>query len=771
MGSSAMEAGPDSPAAQVPEAVPSSVVIPATVEDYATVNVCAPPSSLPVRLAPGQILYSIDYVQGDERESLGYFVNGHKLHLVCQRGTVPTGEVLRDLVETLFRRHPMATKLIAELVLHDFSDFPGAKVTPAKKTYVLDLPESFDQFRYEFTSRDLRRSLERSERKASSELPGFRFEIIEGAQLTREVLSEAANLIEAHLAQKDPTSDWRAADAMSAYEVYAARGFIARLVSEGRPIAVMLCIRHKQDECYFFAAAYDNRLGKYSLGLICLYRTIEWLIAAGVRRFHMGGGDYGYKSRFGAVTRELYNVEIDRVDVPSLVERVELAITAGARPFWIEKEIRKSLEDLLGERFEPTVGVDFDGVLETHELGIGPQSVRYQASRFVPFAKLFEGIKPTPDDVFVDVGSGKGKALYYAARHGFTKCIGIEVSPRLVQVAASNLRRLGLTADIELLLRDARELSAAEVAAGTVFYLYHPFFEETLRRFLAIVADSQALRPRPITVVYNNARFTAPFEQNGFTLWQEFRTGERLGLPLGTSSGVMSLSFTGTTVAAGRMDGLISVWDVRDPSNPVSFADIGRLGQLEEPFVGHTDEVRSLVASPGGRTLVSAGKDGRVILWDYSGPARARQLGPPLAAHSGPVWAAAYSPNGLTLATAGTDGQVILGRRRPRSPESAHHAHRRGQGPRRGVLARRAHARHGWLRQRGDALGPRPGQPAAGPHPHPGLPLHRRRPDGERVGVLRRPVGGLLRPLRQPADDRVGLTPGCAILSAWTRSC
>jgi prolipoprotein diacylglyceryl transferase len=135
---------------------------------------------------------------------------------------------------------------------------------------------------------------------------------------------------------------------------------------------------------------------------------------------------------------------------------------------------------------------------------------------------------------------------------------------------------------------------------------------------------------------------------------------ERLGLPLGTSSGVMSLSFTGTTVAAGRMDGLISVWDVRDPSNPVSFADIGRLGQLEEPFVGHTDEVRSLVASPGGRTLVSAGKDGRVILWDYSGPARARQLGPPLAAHSGPVWAAAYSPNGLTLATAGTDGQVIL---------------------------------------------------------------------------------------------------------------
>lgn len=499
-----------------------SVLIPAAVEDYATVNVCAPPNNLPVRLAPGQYLLSIDYVQGDEHGSIGYFVNDHKLHLVCERGSVPTGEVLQDLVRRLFDRHPMATKFIADLVLHDFADFPGASVTLAKTTYLLDLPESFERYRQEFVSRELRTSVERKERKAARELPGFGFEIIEGAQLTREVLSEAADLIEAHLLRKDPESEWRAADVMFAYEVYAARGFIARLVSDGRPVAVMLCIRHLQDQCYFFAAAYDDNLTKYSLGLICMYRVIESLIADGVRRFHLGGGDYGYKSRFGAVEWPLYNAEVDRTDIPPLAERVERALQAGARPFWIEREINQSLEDVLGDRFEAAVGLDFTSAGEDDP---GSASVRYQPSSRAAFFGLFEWLKPGPDDVFVDVGSGKGKTLYYAAQLGFRKCVGIEVAPPLVRLAERNLRRLALTTDVELLLRDAGEVSAAELAAGTVFYLYHPFYEETLTKFLAALVDSQAIRPRSITVVYHNARFTGPFEQNGFARWLEFKNG------------------------------------------------------------------------------------------------------------------------------------------------------------------------------------------------------------------------------------------------------
>ena len=502
---------------------PLAVFIPATVDDYATVDICAPPPALPVRLAPGQTLLSLDYAQGEERGSLGYLVSGHKVYVMCHRGSLPSGEVLREVVQKIFHRHPLVTKVIAELVLNDFSELPGAEATLNRTTFLLELPESFERYRLELISRELRRDIEREERRANEELSGVEFEIIEGARLTPEALSEAADLVETHLLRKDPASAWRAAEVTATYATYAARGFIARLVSGGRPIAVALCKRHKRDECYLFAAAHDERLTKQSLGKICLYRLIESLIADGVRRLHMGGGDFGYKSRFGAVERPLYVAEVNRTDALPLVERVELALQAGARPFWIEREIGKSLEDLLGDRFESTVGVDFDAVLENREIGTGSESQRYQATNRNAFLTLLEALRPTADDVFVDVGSGKGKMIYYAAQLGFEKCVGIELAASLLLLAERNLRRLGLTADVELLQRDASKIPAAELANGTVFYLYNPFFEETLSKFLAIVAESHALRRRPIKVVYCNARYATPFEQNGFTLWREFR--------------------------------------------------------------------------------------------------------------------------------------------------------------------------------------------------------------------------------------------------------
>jgi len=504
---------------------PPPVLIPVTLDESAIVDTCAPPTALPVRLAPGQTLHTVGFAQGAAPGTLGYIVTGYKAYFVSQRGSLPTGNVLRELVQKIFDRHPLVSKVIVEWVLNDFSEFPALSPRVARKTFVLDLPESFERYRLEFISRELRRDIEREERRANEELSGVQFEVIEGAPLTPEALDEAACLVEAHLTRKDPTSDWRASKTAAEYDLYSARGFIARLMSSGRPIAVALCLRHKRDECYLMAAAHDERLTKQSLGKICLYRLVEALIGQGVRTFHMGGGDFGYKGRFGATERALRTIEIDRTDALSPEERVELALRAGAKPCGIEREINRSLEDVLGARFEATVGVDFDGILENRDIGTGPQSQRYQATIGEAFRTLLETIRPTADDVFVDVGSGKGKMLYYAAQLGFERCIGIELSSALIPLAESNLRRLGLSASVELLQRDASRLSPADISAGTVFYLYNPFSEEILSKFLESVANAQALRRRPITVVYCNARHPNPFKQHGFNLCREFKRG------------------------------------------------------------------------------------------------------------------------------------------------------------------------------------------------------------------------------------------------------
>ena len=70
-----------------------------------------------------------------------------------------------------------------------------------------------------------------------------------------------------------------------------------------------------------------------------------------------------------------------------------------------------------------------------------------------------------------------------------------------------------------------------------------------------------------------------------------------------------------------------------------------------------TGRTHSVAFSPDGKTLVSAGSDGTMRLWDL---AMRRPLGRPLTGHDGRVWDVAFSPDGTTLASTGEDGFLAL---------------------------------------------------------------------------------------------------------------
>jgi predicted RNA methylase len=111
------------------------------------------------------------------------------------------------------------------------------------------------------------------------------------------------------------------------------------------------------------------------------------------------------------------------------------------------------------------------------------------------------------DFTFVDIGCGKGVTLCLAADHGFQTVIGVELDPRLVDIARDNVRaflakRRWPERVIDVVHHDAANY---ELPAGpTVAFMFHPFGESTLRAVIKNIEQSLEQSPRPFYVAYYN---------------------------------------------------------------------------------------------------------------------------------------------------------------------------------------------------------------------------------------------------------------------------
>jgi SAM-dependent methyltransferase len=116
--------------------------------------------------------------------------------------------------------------------------------------------------------------------------------------------------------------------------------------------------------------------------------------------------------------------------------------------------------------------------------------------------RVFAGVEIGPGDTIVDVGCGKGRSLNWLVEHFPENAIvGIELDPEICAATAKRLRR---EQNVTVICGDAIDRLPAE---GTVFYLFNPFDEMVMDRFVAALLA----RGTPATVVYYNAKHLAPF--------------------------------------------------------------------------------------------------------------------------------------------------------------------------------------------------------------------------------------------------------------------
>jgi SAM-dependent methyltransferase len=113
-----------------------------------------------------------------------------------------------------------------------------------------------------------------------------------------------------------------------------------------------------------------------------------------------------------------------------------------------------------------------------------------------PLLRVVEQAPVGPTDVFVDVGSGLGRAAALVHLLTGASAIGIEIQPDLVRAARALARRL-LLSRVSCVEGDAAKLTR-DIALGSVFFLYCPFSGD---RLVNVLADLEALaRTRTVRV-------------------------------------------------------------------------------------------------------------------------------------------------------------------------------------------------------------------------------------------------------------------------------
>ena len=197
-----------------------------------------------------------------------------------------------------------------------------------------------------------------------------------------------------------------------------------------------------------------------------------------------------------------------------------------------------SIKHFVGELlFERRYGVRTSGnlILDRHDA----ENICYTPMNWRQLRWALPANSVTNQDVFLDVGSGKGRAVLVAAiDYPFARVIGVELIKELHEIAERNLvaatRRLR-SAKVELICADLRAYQIPDDV--TVIYMNNPVRGPIFERVLSGLSESMKRSPRRMRLIYYN-----PLEEDALLAtgeWRKVRTimprGRKANWPYGTT--------------------------------------------------------------------------------------------------------------------------------------------------------------------------------------------------------------------------------------------
>jgi hypothetical protein len=170
----------------------------------------------------------------------------------------------------------------------------------------------------------------------------------------------------------------------------------------------------------------------------------------------------------------------------------------------ILKSCSEEIEDIW---FDRKFGVDTLETTSDWALPAVPFGIPYQPTKIRRLKRVLSELSLRYQDfIFLDIGSGKGRALLMASEFPFRRIIGVEFLPELHSIAQKNVQTYRSTTQkcsaIDLHCCDATVYRMP--TENTVLFLANPFEHPIVSRLLINVRESLQNHPREVYVVYSN---------------------------------------------------------------------------------------------------------------------------------------------------------------------------------------------------------------------------------------------------------------------------
>jgi SAM-dependent methyltransferase len=183
---------------------------------------------------------------------------------------------------------------------------------------------------------------------------------------------------------------------------------------------------------------------------------------------------------------------------------------------------------VLGNFDQVRFRTDTDGFVQAKTLGAN--SLDYNSYAPTPWDILPLALtrrEVSTDDVFLDIGCGKGRVLCQAATHyPFKSVVGIDFSELMTGLSRENLGRVKrhIVARKHLVHHiDARDFPIPDEA--TVVYLFNPFVGRTFTELAQRLRQSYHRRPRALRIIYHDPVLLSELEKNKFKTVSIFGRG------------------------------------------------------------------------------------------------------------------------------------------------------------------------------------------------------------------------------------------------------